>query len=122
MGWSIGYDSRWQRDIGYGVPSECDYPGCTEEIDRGLSYVCGDEPYGEPYGCGLYFCDKHLQYTRRGRAVCTRCHNRRQPFAAKPDVREWIEHKLNDPSWARWRAQNPKQVEDMKTRLKELTK
>ena len=29
MGWSIGYDEKWQRDIGYGVPAICDYPGCT---------------------------------------------------------------------------------------------
>src|SRR4051812_7048849 len=26
MGWSIGYDSNWQRDIGYGVPAFCDHP------------------------------------------------------------------------------------------------
>lgn len=22
MSWSIGYDEKWQRDIGYGVPAE----------------------------------------------------------------------------------------------------
>ena len=26
MGWSIGFDSKWNRDIGYGVPATCDYP------------------------------------------------------------------------------------------------
>lgn len=41
MGWSIGFDSNWNRDIGYGVPAFCDHPGCTAEIDRGLAYVCG---------------------------------------------------------------------------------
>jgi hypothetical protein len=46
MGWSIGYDSKWKRDIGYGVPAPCDLPGCDKEIDRGLAFVCGTEPYG----------------------------------------------------------------------------
>lgn len=41
MGWAIGYDTTWGRDIGYGVPATCDYPSCTEAIDRGLGYVCG---------------------------------------------------------------------------------
>ena len=44
MGWSIGFDTRWNRDIGYGVPAYCDHPGCNKEIDRGLSHVCGGEP------------------------------------------------------------------------------
>ncbi len=45
MGWSLGHDNRWGkfgRDIGYGVPAICDHPGCNAEIDRGLSYVCGN--------------------------------------------------------------------------------
>jgi len=46
MGWSIGFDSSWNRDIGYGVPAYCDHPKCSKKIDRGLSYVCGGEPYG----------------------------------------------------------------------------
>lgn len=122
MGWSIGYDSSWERDIGYGVPAECDHPDCTAQIDRGLSYVCGEEPYGGDAGCGLYFCGAHRQYRRRGYSVCLHCALHREPFDPKPDVKEWVEHKLNDPSWARWRADNPTQVEHMKTRLKELTK
>jgi len=40
MGWAVGYDNRWSRDIGYGVPAWCDEPGCSEAIDRGLAYVC----------------------------------------------------------------------------------
>lgn len=62
MGWEIGYDDRWKRDIGYGVPAVCDHPGCNTEIDRGLSYVCGGEPYGGEMGCGLFFCYEHLFY------------------------------------------------------------
>lgn len=35
MGWAVGYDSNWRRDIGYGVPALCDQPDCVEEIDSG---------------------------------------------------------------------------------------
>ena len=51
MGWEIGYDDNWERDIGYGVPAECDHPDC-QVIDRGLSYVCGGEPYGASMAVG----------------------------------------------------------------------
>ena len=44
MGWAVGFDNNWNRDIGYGVPAICDFPGCGEEIDRGLGYVCGGGP------------------------------------------------------------------------------
>jgi hypothetical protein len=101
MGWSLGYDDRWKRDIGYGVPAWCDNPECNEKIDRGLAYVCCDEqPYGGDDGCGLYFCDKHRCY-----GAC--CHD----FKAKQDHPEWIEWKLTDASWQRWREENPKEVE-----------
>ena len=29
MGWAIGYDSNWGRDIGYGVIAYCDHPDCN---------------------------------------------------------------------------------------------
>lgn len=107
MGWSIGYDSKWGRDIGYGVPAYCDHPGCTEEIDRGLGYVCGGEPYGGDKGCGLFFCSHHafMPYSR-----CTRCKNYKKPYPAKPDHPEWIQWKLTDESWAEWRQENPEFV------------
>ena len=63
MSWAIGFDSRWNRDIGYGVPATCDFPGCGVDIDRGLAFVCGGEPYGGEDGCGLYFCASHLGCT-----------------------------------------------------------
>lgn len=62
MGWEIGYDHRWRRDIGYGVPAICDHPDCNEKIDRGLGSVCGGDPYGGEDGCGLFFCGEHLLY------------------------------------------------------------
>jgi hypothetical protein len=65
MGWSIGWDGTWKRDIGYGVPAYCDHPECSAEIDRGLSYVCGGDPYGGEHGCGLFFCGKHKKWVER---------------------------------------------------------
>ena len=103
MSWSIGYDSSWRRDIGYGVPATCDHPGCGEKIDRGLSYVCGGEPYGGDDGCGLYFCSKHLGYRGLKQQRCSRCLNYRMPFDATPDTPAWNLFKLKDPSWAAWR-------------------
>lgn len=49
-------------DAGYGVEDTCWEPGCTAEIDRGLSYLCGQHPGGDEYGCGGYFCSEHLYY------------------------------------------------------------
>ena len=128
MGWSLGWDSDWNRDIGYGVPAYCDHPDCNEEIDRGLSYVCGGEPYGQPRGCGLYFCGKHLKYYGArvdGRIktvqLCERCGpRRRNPFPPKPDHPRWIRHKLTDPSWKKWRKENPGEVIRMKDQLAAL--
>ena len=52
------------REAGYGVEAECDQPGCDFRIDRGLGWLCGDNPLGhkddqEP-GCGNYYCSEHL--------------------------------------------------------------
>lgn len=115
MGWSVGFDSTWNRDIGYGVPATCDHPGCKAEIDRGLGYVCGGEPYGGDRGCGLYFCDLHLGHNRHGVQLCAKCLRRRPRtfFKPTPDTKEWIKHKLTDESWAQWRAENPEQVAAM---------
>jgi hypothetical protein len=136
MGWMIGYDDRWGRDIGYGVPAACDHPGCDVEIDRGLGYVCGGEPYGGEMGCGLFFCSEHLFYSDPenedqffedyepdeshdaplGAFVCERCRdwNERdayegefKTFDPKPDIEEWTEFKATDPSWSEWRHKQP---------------
>lgn len=103
MGWSVGFDSNWNRDIGYGVPSICDKPGCGAEIDRGLSYVCNDyQPYGGANGCGLFFCPKH-QHARCRHKITT----------PTPDTPEWIKHKLAHKSWKQWRAEHPDEVEKL---------
>jgi hypothetical protein len=101
MGWAVGYDKRWQRDIGYGVPATCDGPGCREKIDRGLGYVCGGQPFGGSEGCGLFFCDRH-----GGGGRCWRCQIGAPPYDPTPDLPEWTAHKMTDPSWARWRSEN----------------
>ena len=116
MSWSIGYDEKWKRDIGYGVPCKCDHPGCDAEIDRGLAFVCCDQqPYGGERGCGLYFCGDHQHMTEDHHQLCARCLRGNPPFKAKPDVPEWIHHKLTDDSWQQWREENPDEVETMKS-------
>lgn len=117
MGWAVGSDRG--RDIGYGVPAVCDHPHCTKEIDRGLSYVCGSEPYGGQFGCGLFFCGDHLDFRdiddskKSSVQLCQRCLEKKTPFDKKPDVAEWVKHKLTDPSWAEWRAENHEAVEKL---------
>lgn len=111
MGWSIGYDYNWKRDIGYGVPCVCDHPDCDKEIDRGLAHVCCDqEPYGGDDGCGLFFCGEHLRHYRDDLDdddwppdKCERCAKGEDPFEPKPDIQAWIDWKETDPSWQQWR-------------------
>lgn len=102
MGWQVGFDSGWDRWVGYGVPALCDHPGCNEKIDRGLSYVCGGKPYGGDRGCGLYFCDRHLSITN----LCFQCTHDEEPFEPKPDLDEWVQWQLTDDSWAEWRKEH----------------
>lgn len=122
MGWSYGYDTNWHRDIGYGVPATCDQPGCMEEINRGLAYVCGGEPYGGEDGCGLHFCDSHLRYVigEDKPQRCERCTEDKEPYEPTPDVAEWLEWKLTHGSWAIWRDENPDAVKAIAERLAEL--
>lgn len=142
MGWSLGWDSTWDRDIGYGVPAFCDHPGCNKQIDRGLSYVCGGSPYGGDDGCGLHFCGDHLFFTKddeveleamaehdplvalmsglAGPQVCERCRDGAEPFDPKPDHPIWMRHKVRHRSWKRWRAENPAEVERLRAELSVL--
>jgi hypothetical protein len=115
MGYSI-YTVR-DRDAGYGVPAFCDHPDCNEEIDRGLSYICGGEPASDSRGCNLYFCWRHLHETSKGQ-LCERCWpRRRKPFDPKPDMPKWMVWKLEDESWAQWREENPEEVKRLKSVL-----
>lgn len=60
MGWANCGDDDLGRPIGYAHGATCDAPGCSAEIDRGLSYVCGNMHGGDTYGCGRYFCTPHM--------------------------------------------------------------
>jgi hypothetical protein len=106
MSWAVGFDEHWRRDIGYGVPAHCDHPHCGAEINRGLAYVCGGEPYGGDRGCDLYFCEKHLFIGTT--QLCERCvgPRRKKPFTPTPDVLKWVHHKMTDPSLELWRQEN----------------
>lgn len=73
MGWAYGENNNG-REIGYGVEAICDWPGCEEEIDRGVGNCCGGLDGtsnagmdGEPY-CGGFFCEHHMNFD-----VCLRC-------------------------------------------------
>lgn len=119
MGWAVGFhEGRW---IGYGVPSKCDHPECDADIDRGLSYRCGDM---EDEGCDGFFCSEHLSgfvETDDGGGVwvCERCAENKPPFDPKPDTREWLEHQLTDESWQQWRDENPAQVGAARAAIRE---
>jgi len=114
MTWAVGYDSYWERDVGYGVPAFCDYPDCKAEIDRGLSYVCCDsEPYGGEIGCGRYFCPKH-EMPQWGKDDVMFCgHSGMNADYYSADHPDWIKHKLSDESWQQWRDENKELVENL---------
>jgi hypothetical protein len=72
MGWSYGIVNG--KEVGYSVPDVCNHPECDVEIDRGLSYACGDMP-GSGLGCDGFFCGKHLNFTgiKDPSQVCDAC-------------------------------------------------
>ena len=138
MGFS--YYEHNGRDMGYDVPSKCDHPDCTADIERGIEALCGGDPDGGKYGCGRVFCCTHLEFVSflpefedmedeevdellgrdESTRICERCFNKRKPFNPKPDVKEWIDHKLTDSSWKQWRLENPAKVAEYKKQLKEF--
>jgi hypothetical protein len=115
MGWSIGYDDNWNRWVGYGVPAYCDHPQCSEEIDRGLSYVCGNDVYGGEHGCGLFFCPKHQVGDHQR---CPRCAAYKRPYRRpKGEHPRWVRHVRTDTSWSEWRRTNPRELNEMIAKL-----
>jgi len=113
MGWAVGYDSNWKRDIGYGVPAVCDHHDCGKLINRGLAHVCGCGPYGGDTGCGLYFCGEH-----GGDSLCARCTAGEAPYEPTRDTNVWMQWKLRSPTWYLWRTENPKEVKNIRHQLK----
>ena len=62
MGWgNCGEDSQG-RPIGYVFEGVCDHEGCSVQINRGLSYACGDMHGAADCYCEKYFCSEHLTY------------------------------------------------------------
>ncbi len=119
-----------KRYGGYGVPATCEYPKCKKEIDRGVSYACGGEPFSE-LGCDRYFCSDHVQWYSHDPEtgekceheedcdcesvdVCERCANGKAPFPYKKEHSTWIKHLLTDSSWAEWRKGHPIEVKNLK--------
>lgn len=117
---------------GYGVPAYCEQPECTEEIDRGMSYACGGEPFSE-YGCDRYFCEKHRdtvcvtalidelhdceidqEEDCELRELCERCKVSDASFPYKPEHPTWVTHLLTDESWEEWRMNNATKVQELK--------
>ena len=125
MGYQVYEDpaNPW-RWAGYGVPAECDWPGCGAEIDRGVAYRCEEHGRyelrldGEPIehsrfesepdaeevwiseeGCGLHFCAQHLCKTHHHEGI-----------TPKGESEEWIRHILTDESWEEWRNETPDKV------------
>lgn len=118
MGWAIGFDSKWNRDVGFGVPAYCDHPKCDRVIDRGLGYVCGGDVYGGEYGCGLFFCGHHLLMGVHA-YVCKRCYTYKPPYKRiKVDHPTWVTWKLTDASWEQWRNEHPQEVDRMRRQIK----
>jgi len=140
MGW--GYTTgEGGRDQGYIVPSLCDQPGCNEEIDRGLSFRCGE--YRSDNGCSNFFCDKHLQWFTleddeeenagdAGIQFCDHClwhlehpdadyDDPKQPpyHEPKPDLLKWVLWKRYDKSWQGWRDEDAKDVKSLDKRIAE---
>ncbi len=130
------------RHGGYGVPAVCEKPECDAQIDRGISYACGGEPFSE-HGCDRYFCEKHRNYTCvtalgdeehtceleqeddcEYKELCERCSHRskeypygREPFDYKPETQRWLYHLVHDFSWAEWRRMNIEKVEEYRLAL-----
>lgn len=132
MGYQV-YNIGHDRFGGYGVPAVCEQPECNEEIDRGIPYACGGEPFSE-HGCDLYFCSKHKSnyigfngFNERCRhkndcdcefvELCDRCAKGKPSFPYKPETKEWMKHVLKDKSWKEWRDKNPKIVKEYKKLL-----
>ncbi|MEW9530726.1 hypothetical protein [Microbispora sp. NPDC049125] len=74
-GYYLVHRNGQQIEAGYLVPDICNEDDCYQEIDRGLDCLCGRQPGGDEYGCGGYYCDSHLYFSRRvdEPEMCKRC-------------------------------------------------
>lgn len=84
MGWGNCGTDRNGRPIGYVFDATCDHPGCTEAIDRGLSYACGDMHGEDECSCDKYFCEAHRRYWVRSGSTTVRVCDACQALLADP--------------------------------------
>lgn len=72
----MGYD-RYDTPLGeagYLVGDSCHHPDCAAQIDRGLTYLCGEQPGVAADGaCGRWYCVDHLYLTPEGQQRCGAC-------------------------------------------------
>lgn len=100
MGWAYGVIDG--REVGYSVQATCDHPECSAEIDRGLSYFCGNIP-GDGLCCGGFFCSNHLSYVfwnsegDRPRQVCEACRKEWEAILADELKREDEQEDQDNP-------------------------
>lgn len=144
MGYSVYFSDKNNRWQGYGVPAFCDHPGCKNEIDRGMAYVCcGNQEHTN--SCGGFYCAEHAE-------LCTLIsedefdealddeevqeqlelygltempifdedgyfyHCEHKPIEAKEHP-SWIKHVSADESWKQWRDEEPELWKEMQGRV-----
>lgn len=100
MGYGLYWEyGRWQ---GYGVPAYCDYPGCHEEVDRGLGYRHEEDQEMPPQ---VFCCAKHSNTPLDSFEVESKEHP------------EWLRWVLTHDSWEQWRQENPETVREYREML-----
>lgn len=116
-------NGRWG---GYGVPAYCEHPDCDKEIDRGMAFACGGEPFSE-LGCDGYFCEDHREYYAYDSEqdgpcehdedclcpsveVCHACATGQPRYPYKQEHPRFIYHLVHDYSWAEWRNDKAEKV------------
>ncbi len=88
------------REAGYSVEATCDKDGCETKIDRGLAYLCGQNPDGwrdtdEP-GCGNYYCDPHCGEHNCPNAQCGKHSTDGSNYCTLVSGHEGAHHDRND--------------------------
>ena len=135
MSWVVGFNQEQGRHIGYGVLAICDHPDCTVEIDRGLVYMCCENPHPSP-SCGGFYCAEHrdnyiygdeiddmddaeleaLGIDVESQAVFDAVENadivrcRHSPIQPNKESASWLQHVIEDDTWSKWREENPEKV------------
>lgn len=148
MGYEV-FDQNIQgkfRLAGYGVPAYCNYPGCSNEIDRGMSYACCGAIHHDS-SCGGFYCSEHatpfigedeledlddeeVQAVLEGYGLeeaplfgedglAYLCSHPPIEFKEHPD---WIKHISTDETWQKFREQKPEEFNAMKALEKTFEK